>query len=127
EKAREIIPKHDVDLLNVTVRNILEDHVSILRYADRDMFAFVMLFNQPRTSDGDASMERATQELIDLALGCNGRYYLPYRLHATELQFGRAYPHAVNFFERKRFYDPDELFQNQFYLKYGRARLITRQ
>jgi hypothetical protein len=127
DRAREIIPKHEVDLLNLTVRNVLEDHVAFLRYADCDMFAFVMLFNQPRTSEADAEMERATQELIDAALACNGRYYLPYRLHATESQFSQAYPRAVNFFERKRSYDPDELFQNQFYSKYGRARLIARQ
>ena len=44
-----------------------------------------------------------------------------YRLHATPEQFGRAYPQGRDFFERKRHYDPDELFQNQFYVKYGRG------
>ena len=60
-----------------------------------------------------------TQELIDAALTAGGRYYLPYRLHATPEQFRRAYPQADEFFELKRVHDPDELFQNQFYLKYG--------
>ena len=118
--VRAIIPKHHLDLLNVTVRNILEDKDAFLRYADRELFSFVMLFNQPRTYGGDLQMESATRELIDAALACNGRYYLPYRLHATAAQFNRAYPQAVEFFERKRFYDPDEIFQNQFYLKYGK-------
>jgi hypothetical protein len=40
---------------------------------------------------------------------------------ATAEQFERAYPQARRFFELKRKYDPDELFQNAFYMKYGRA------
>jgi FAD/FMN-containing dehydrogenase len=50
----------------------------------------------------------------------DGRYYLPYRLHATPKQFNEAYPQAEKFFELKRKYDPEELFQNEFYLKYGK-------
>jgi hypothetical protein len=53
------------------------------------------------------------------ALAAGGRYYLPYRLHATPAQFRRAYPQADEFFNLKRRYDPQELFQNQFYVKYG--------
>ena len=60
-----------------------------------------------------------TQDMIDAVLAAGGRYYLPYRLHATLEQFRRAYPQAREFFELKRKYDPDELFQNEFYLKYG--------
>lgn len=52
--------------------------------------------------------------------GSKGCYDLPYRLHATREQFHRACPQAEEFFGLKRRYDPEELFQNQFYLKYGR-------
>jgi FAD/FMN-containing dehydrogenase len=120
ERARTIFPRHKCDLLNVTVRNVLKDNDTFLRYADRDMFALVMLFNQPRTPQGDEQMQALSRELIDAALECGGRYYLPYRLHATPEQFQRAYPQAPAFFEHKRRYDPDELFRNQFYERYGR-------
>jgi hypothetical protein len=40
-------------------------------------------------------------------------------LHATPAQFEKAYPQARRFFERKRAFDPDERFQNQFYKTYG--------
>ena len=119
ERARAIIPKHRGDLLNVTVRNVKQDNDTFLRYADQDMFTFVMLFNQARTQDDDQRMEEMTRELIDAALACGGRYYLPYRLHATKAQFEKAYPQARGLFERKRYYDPDDIFQNQFYAKYG--------
>jgi FAD/FMN-containing dehydrogenase len=120
EAARRIIPRHQGDLLNVTIRNVLEDTDTFLRYADRDLFAFVMLFNQLRTPSADQQMERMTQEMIEAAVACGGRYYLPYRLHAAREQLFQAYPRAAAFFEQKRRYDPEELFQNQFYNKYGR-------
>jgi FAD/FMN-containing dehydrogenase len=84
------------------------------------MFAFVMLFNQPRTPNADSRMEAMTRELIDAAVESGGRFYLPYRLHATKEQLFRAYLQAPAFFDRKRHYDPDEVFQNQFYIKFGR-------
>jgi FAD/FMN-containing dehydrogenase len=120
DRAQVIIPKHKGDLLNVTVRNVIEDKESFLRYADRELFAFVMLFNQARSPEADSRMEVMTRELIDAAIACGGRYYLTYRLHATTDQLVKAYPKVVSFFERKRHYDPEELFQNQFYLKYGK-------
>jgi FAD/FMN-containing dehydrogenase len=120
EKVRAIVPRHGGDLLNVTVRDVKRDGDVWLKYAGEDVFAFVMMFSQARTRDGERRMAAMTRELIDAALGCGGTYYLPYRLHATREQFHRAYPAARHFFERKRHHDPGELFQNQFYVKYGR-------
>ncbi len=37
------------------MRNVLADDDTFLRYADRDVFALVMLFNQPRTAAADAA------------------------------------------------------------------------
>jgi hypothetical protein len=118
-RLREIVPNSGADLLNVTVRDIREDHDALLRYTDCNMASLVMLFNQPRTPEGDKRMQKLTGELIDAALALGGRYYLPYRLHATREQFERAYPQARRFFDLKRRYDPDELFQNDFYVKYS--------
>jgi len=64
-------------------------------------------------------MAHMTRELIEAALAVGGRYYLPYRLHAEVEQFYRAYPQAQRFFQLKRKYDPEELFQNVLYRKYG--------
>tara|TARA_B100001123_G_scaffold435691_1_gene564685 strand:+ start:1106 stop:2605 length:1500 start_codon:yes stop_codon:yes gene_type:complete len=119
ERMRQVILDHDADLLNVTVRDVQEDRDTFLRYADQPMLAFVMLFNQPKTESGESRMQTTTRQLIDAALAVGGRYYLPYRLHATARQFHLAYPQAMKFFELKLKYDPDELFQNKFYRKYS--------
>jgi FAD/FMN-containing dehydrogenase len=84
------------------------------------MIAFVMFFDQRRTVSADSDMAQLTRELIDAALRSGGRYYLPYRLHASGDEFRAAYPQADDFFLLKRKYDPDNLFENQLYLKYAR-------
>ncbi|WP_020475446.1 FAD-binding protein [Zavarzinella formosa] len=119
DQLRAIIPRHDIDLLNITVRTVRRDDDTILRYADGDMFAFVFLFNQPLTPEADTKLEAATREIIDATLALGGRYYLPYRLHATPDQFRRAYPASAQFFEGKKRHDPTGLFQNGFFRRYG--------
>jgi FAD/FMN-containing dehydrogenase len=116
---RSAVLKHHGDLLNVTVRDVGADADTFLRYADRDLLALVLYFAQPRTAEGEASMAAMTREIVGAAGRAGGRYYLPYRLHATEQQFAAAYPQARRFFELKRQYDPRELFRNAFYDKYG--------
>jgi FAD/FMN-containing dehydrogenase len=118
-RMREIIPRHRVDLLNVTVRNVLRDDDAFLRYADGPMFALVLLFNQARTAEEDQRLEGVAQELIDAVIPLGGRQYLPYRLHATRAQLTRAYPRAPEFFAAKRKWDPGLVFRNQWFAKYG--------
>ncbi|MFZ0731727.1 MAG: FAD-binding oxidoreductase [Candidatus Sulfotelmatobacter sp.] len=118
-QARTIIRAHRADLLNVTVREVQTDGDTFLRYADQPMIAFVMFFSQRRTASADRDMEQMTRELIDAALHSGGRYYLPYRLHASADQFRAAYPRRDEFFLLKRKYDPTNMFENEFYLKYA--------
>lgn len=72
-QCRKSVPKHKVDLLNVTVRNVYPDRDSFLRYAEREMFGLVMLFHQQRNSSDDAKMQLLTQELIEAALAVGGK------------------------------------------------------
>jgi len=120
DDLRKIIPAGHVDLLNVTIRDVNEDHDAFLRYADKNMISLVMLFSQERSTAGEKNMAALTQAMVAAALQHGGSYYLPYRLHATPEQFAAAYPQAKQFFALKRQYDLDELFQNEFYLKYGK-------
>ncbi len=119
DRTGELVAEHDADLLNVTVRDVRADRETVLCYANRDMLALVMLFNQRRNEIGEAAMVAFTRAMIDLALDLGGTYYLPYRLHATVEQFRRAYPRHAEFFAAKRRHDPGGLFQNRFYARYG--------
>ena len=55
-----------------------------LRYANQSMLSAGLLFEHPRTAAGDADMQVITRKPIDAALPVGGRYYLPYRLCATQ-------------------------------------------
>lgn len=121
EKSRPIFLKYHPELLNITVRNVEPDQETFMRYATEEVFGLVLLFHQPRTPAADEAMAALTRELIDAALACGGRYYLPYRPHATAAQFLQAYPQAPEFFAKKRRYDPTGVFENLFFLNYGQA------
>ena len=118
DSLKKIIPAYKVDLLNITVRNVKKDDNAFLRYANEEVFGFVMLFNQARTNEAETEMKTATQKMIDAAISLKGTYYLPYRLHATKEQMYSAYPQAMEFFLLKKKYDPTEIFQNKFYQAY---------
>jgi FAD/FMN-containing dehydrogenase len=113
--------REHVDLLNITVRDVQQDHTTALPYAREDVFAVVMFFSQKRSPEAEAAMQNVTRELIDAALALDGTYYLPYRLHATAEQFARAYPEAGEYFDEKRRWDPSEIFNTLWYSRYGAA------
>lgn len=121
EKIRPILLRYKPDLLNITVRDVGADGDTVLRYARGEMFGLVMLFHVRIDAKSDAAMEDFTREMVDAALDCGGDYYFPYRPHASRAQFERAYPQAAQFFAAKRKYDPGEVFQNLFYVNYGRT------
>jgi hypothetical protein len=118
EFLKSTIPNHKADLLNITIRNIKKDEDTYLRYANEEVFGFVLLFNQKRNINSETEMKMLTQILIEGAISLNGTYYLPYRLHATREQFQKAYPQANEFFLLKKKYDTSELFNNKFYEVY---------
>jgi FAD/FMN-containing dehydrogenase len=110
--CREIVPAHQQDLLNVTLRYVDADESSVLTYAPQPRIAAVMLFVQKRTAEADDDMRAMTVKLIDRVIALGGSYYLPYRLHATREQMRAAYPRLDEFVVAKRRADPQLRFRN---------------
>ncbi len=115
--SRERIPLVQ-DLLNVTLRYVDADPLSMLSFAPRPRIAAVMLFNQPATDAADDAARAMTEGLIDAALSLGGSYYLPYRLHGRPEQLKAAYPQLDVFAAKKRHYDPQLRFRNLFWDRY---------
>lgn len=116
--ARKIIPGSRQDLLNVTLRYLSQDRVSLLAYAHAPRVAAVMLFSQAMTRADDEDMRALTERLIDAALDSSGSFYLPYRLHARPDQLRRAYPRLAEFISLKHRHDPQLLFRNVLWDRY---------
>jgi FAD/FMN-containing dehydrogenase len=111
--CREIIPQSYQEMLNVTLRWVEPDAVSLLSYAPvGPRIAAVMLFSQEMSIRAEADMRQMTEALIGAIIGLGGSYYLPYRPHATPEQMALGYVRSAEFAARKRELDPGLLFQN---------------
>jgi decaprenylphospho-beta-D-ribofuranose 2-oxidase len=123
DRFREILIQGDMNVLSSTVRYVKPNRTPALAYApDREVFAIIQMSNVGLSAEAQARAARITRALVEAAIEHGGTYYLTYQLYPTPDQLHRAYPGAKHAFERKRFYDPGELFSSQFYERYGRSR-----
>lgn len=116
---RKTVQHNRANLLNVTIRIVSKDEITSLPYGKKNMFAFVLYFNQKLNERESKILQKTTTDLIDLALSIGGTYYLPYQLYYSQDQLRKGYPEIDNFFAIKRKYDPITLLTNKFYEKYG--------
>jgi FAD/FMN-containing dehydrogenase len=117
-RMRQILRRHDVNAVYVSIRHAKQDPGSLLAWARTEVFAFVVYYKQGTSDSAKEQVGVWTRELTDAALDLGGSYYLPYQLHATEEQFLRAYPRAREFFALKQRLDPGNKFRNQLLDKY---------
>lgn len=110
---------NNVTLLNITIRYIKQDKVTFLKYAKKDMFAFVLYYRIKRNNDADNELQVIHNQLVNKTLKLDGTFYLPYRHHYDKSQLQRAYPEIEKFFELKNKYDPNNVFSNMWYEKYS--------
>jgi FAD/FMN-containing dehydrogenase len=108
----EIFIRHQVNVINVSIRHAIPDSGSLLAWAKEEVFAFVVWYKQGTKESDKAKVAVWTRELAEAAISLGGSYYLPYQQHATSDQFHRAYPKAKELFEIKRQYDPSFKFRN---------------
>lgn len=118
QALRDIAKQEKVNLLNVTIRYVPKDTLSLLPYAKEDSFAFVLYVTQGLSDKDLEKAQRWTRQLINAALTCRGTYYLPYQLYATKEQLQKAYPEFALLLEAKKLHDPHGLFSNIFFHTY---------
>ena len=117
-KMRDVFQKHDVNVINVSIRHAKADPGSLLAWAPREVFAFVIYYRQDTDTESRRAVGVWTREMTDAVLSVGGSYYLPYQPHATESQFLQAYPRAPEYFALKKKLDPDNKFRNTLWDKY---------
>jgi FAD/FMN-containing dehydrogenase len=117
-RLASIFQKHSVNVINVSIRHALPDPGTLLAWAPKEVFSFVVYYKQGMTEADKSKVGRWTRELIDEALAVGGSYYLPYQIHATPEQFQKAYPGHRGFFELKRQLDPSNKFRNKLWDAY---------
>jgi FAD/FMN-containing dehydrogenase len=98
-----------------TVRMIEKDDETFLAWA-RERFACVIFtLHAERTPSALARLADTCRGIIDKAADRGGSYYLTYHRYATRKQVERCYPQFAEFLRLKKKYDPDEIFQSEWY------------
>lgn len=113
-----LLRSRGVEALNASIRHSPADRVSALPWAREEVYSFVLYYKQRTWFSARERVAEWTRELIELALRHEGRYYLPYQLHASVDQFSRAYPEADQLRRIKRVIDPEGKFSNELWRKY---------
>ncbi|MES2817485.1 MAG: FAD-binding oxidoreductase [Pseudomonadota bacterium] len=113
-----ILNRHQANVLNVSIRHARPDPGTLLAWAPEEVFALVIYYRQGTGSAEREAVAEWTRELIDAALAHQGRYYLPYQIHASRAQFLAAYPRADAFFALKKREDPTHKFRNKLWDAY---------
>jgi FAD/FMN-containing dehydrogenase len=117
-KMALILNQHHVNVINISIRHALPDSESLLSWARKEVFCFVIYYEQGLNDSDKKEVYKLTSKLIDVALEEGGAYYLPYQIIATSEQFFRAYPKSVEYFALKRRIDPTYKFRNKLWDRY---------
>lgn len=119
DKLREVLLKHDANLLNASVRAVHKED-NFLTYAPNEAFSVVLYINQKTDDAGNQKMNDLTRDLIELSNSLGGRFFLPYQLYYSKDQLSTAYPQINEFFAEKKKYDPEGLLTNTWYETYSK-------
>ncbi|XWV25902.1 oxidoreductase, FAD-binding [Tupanvirus soda lake] len=107
-----------ISLLNITIRYLQKDKTTFLRYAKKNMFAFVFYYRIERHEEANKELMALHSALVSKTLDLNGTFYLPYRHHYSFDELKTAYPEINDFFHFKIKLDPECIFSNMWYEHY---------
>ncbi len=121
-EAAEAIRKRRANLIYGTVRLIEKDDETFLAWAKERYACVVFNLHVEHTPAAIEQAANAFRDLIDAGIAHGGSYYLTYHRWARKDQLERCYPQMRAFLAMKRAYDPDEVFQSNWY-RHHRAML----
>ena len=113
-----ILRRHRVAAVNVSIRHSPADTLSLLPWAREEVFSFVLFYRQGSMRRRSARSPNGRASSSTRPSSHEGRYYLPYQLHATREQFERAYPEVAQLRQLKARVDPQGRFSNSLWQKY---------
>ncbi|HVL35747.1 MAG TPA: FAD-binding oxidoreductase [Burkholderiales bacterium] len=119
-EARATARRDGMNIIYGTVRLVEEDRESFLAWARKPYACVVFNLHIEHTTRGMIRAGDALRRLVDVGLRHGGGYYLTYNRYALERQVRASFPQLPEFLKLKRKYDPQELFQSEWYRHYKR-------
>jgi hypothetical protein len=65
---RDIFLRYDANIINISIRHALPDSGSVLAWAQEEVFAFVVYYNQETDDSARKEVAVWTRELIDAVI-----------------------------------------------------------
>jgi FAD/FMN-containing dehydrogenase len=133
EEAALLLREQKANLIYGTVRLIEKDEESFLCWARESYACVIFNLHVVHNEIGLRSARHAFRALIDLGIKNGGSFYLTYHRWATRSQVETCYPRFGQFLAQKLAFDPEEVFQSDWYAHYknlfapGQADLISVQ
>ncbi|TGL65108.1 FAD-binding protein [Leptospira jelokensis] len=118
DRLCDILKRHQVNMVNISVRHAKADEETYLSWAPKECFAFVLYYKQKVNETDKLKVAVWTRELMNASIDAGGTYYLPYQTHASSEMFQRAYPKYKEIFALKEKLDPKFRFRNIFWDTY---------
>ncbi len=103
-----------------TIRLIEKDEEAFLPWAKESYACIVMNLHVPHSPQGIVKATNDFRRIIERAVEQGGSYFLTYHRWATRRQLDACYPQFTAFLKLKRQYDPNEVFQSDWYRHYRR-------
>jgi FAD/FMN-containing dehydrogenase len=117
-EVREAARRERFEIIYGTVRLIEQDRETFLAWAKKPYACVIFNLHIEHTMRGLIQAGDAFRRLIDLGLRYGGSYFPTYHRHALRRQVEACYPQFAEFLKLKLRYDPDELFQSDWYRYY---------
>jgi FAD/FMN-containing dehydrogenase len=117
--ARTDLRARRAEVIYGTVRLVEKDVESFLPWATQPWACVIFNLHVEHSPQGVARAAEAFRALIDLAIAHSGSYYLTYHRWARKDQLLACYPQFEEFLRLKRRYDPEGLFQSDWYRHYA--------
>ena len=118
-RVRLALAARQADITYGTIRLIEADHESFLPWARRRSVCIVVNLHCPRSQAGIRKTKRDFQTILDHTIEFDGSFYLTYHRWALAHHLCAAYPNIGEFFKLKKKFDPNELFQSDWYRHYS--------
>ncbi|MGH8667908.1 MAG: FAD-binding oxidoreductase [Burkholderiales bacterium] len=119
-EAREYLRRSNVNVIYGTVRLIEHDNESFLAWAKKPYACVIFNLHIEHTTGGVIRGGDALRRLVDIGLRHGGSYYPTYNRYALRRQVDACFPQMREFLKLKLKYDPEELFQSEWYRHYKR-------
>ncbi len=120
EDAKRVLREHHANVIYGTVRLIEKDTESYLAWARESWACVIFNLHVKHNPEGIEQAARSFRSLIDLGIQYGGSYYLTYHRWARREQVEACYPQFKEFLQMKLKYDPQEVFQSDWYRHYKR-------